>query len=253
MRPDRVLSLAQFLSFLTASTEVGDGVVRALVLGGLAPLNVAAGNLYLNDGNGSIALVGSHGFSPEELDDFRVISLSLPFPLTMAVNTREPVLVSVDGVMERYPLFQASKSARSWEAQAERIEKAELVSVPLLWQGVCIGAVGLVLGTSSRWDAADLNFIDAACNALTLWIVGRQGGQPQLPGQRSSRAGRQLTDRQRDVLRLIELGKSNAAIAAALGFSVSTVKADVASAMSTLGAADRQRASEVARELGLLD
>ncbi len=67
-----------------------------------------------------------------------------------------------------------------------------------------------------------------------------------LPGQVA------ITPRELEVLRLVELGASNAAIAEDLGLSLQTVKAYLSSAMRKLDASNRSAAVHAARVYGLL-
>jgi len=62
-----------------------------------------------------------------------------------------------------------------------------------------------------------------------------------------------LTDRERDVLRLIASGKSNKAIAKALFLSVGTVKGYVSKVLSKLRVQDRTQAALLAVREGLVD
>jgi DNA-binding NarL/FixJ family response regulator len=64
---------------------------------------------------------------------------------------------------------------------------------------------------------------------------------------RSARA--KLTDRQKEVLRLLARGRTNKDIARQLGLSESTAKFHVASLLRTLGADNRAEAAALAREL----
>ena len=61
-----------------------------------------------------------------------------------------------------------------------------------------------------------------------------------------------LSERERDVLRLIARGASNKEIAAALFLAEGTVKNHVTNVLAKLGARDRTQAALRARELGLL-
>jgi DNA-binding NarL/FixJ family response regulator len=61
-----------------------------------------------------------------------------------------------------------------------------------------------------------------------------------------------LTERQIEVLRLVERGCSNKAIARDLGLSLSTVKTHLRTAFSRLNAASRTQAIARARERGVL-
>lgn len=64
--------------------------------------------------------------------------------------------------------------------------------------------------------------------------------------------GEQLSDRETDVLRLLEQGKSNADISKSLGISESTVKFHMNNIMSKLHVSDRTQAVVVASRRGLL-
>jgi len=62
-----------------------------------------------------------------------------------------------------------------------------------------------------------------------------------------------LTDRQRDVLRLVADGRSNPEIASELHVSLNTVKTHVVHVLHRLGVTDRTQAAVRAAQLGLLD
>lgn len=62
-----------------------------------------------------------------------------------------------------------------------------------------------------------------------------------------------LTARQRDVLTLLVLGRTNKAIARELGLAEATVKVHVTTLLKLLDARNRTEAAQHARELGLLD
>jgi DNA-binding NarL/FixJ family response regulator len=61
-----------------------------------------------------------------------------------------------------------------------------------------------------------------------------------------------VTERQKQILRLVEVGKSNTGIALALGYSVSTIKQELQRVMRAMGVSDRTEAAARARSLGLL-
>jgi DNA-binding NarL/FixJ family response regulator len=71
-----------------------------------------------------------------------------------------------------------------------------------------------------------------------------RSGSVAHPGARAK-----LTDRQKQVLRLLARGRTNKDIARQLGLSESTAKFHVASLLRTLGADNRAEAAALAREL----
>ncbi|MGC7098149.1 response regulator [Amycolatopsis lurida] len=71
-------------------------------------------------------------------------------------------------------------------------------------------------------------------------------------GDQARRQVRQLTPAERDVLRLVGTGASNAEIAAELFISAGTVKAHLSRVLTQLGCANRVQAAIVAHEAGLL-
>jgi len=86
--------------------------------------------------------------------------------------------------------------------------------------------------------------------AVTRRLIAEFAGQPR-PG-RPPRELTGITDREREVLRLVGLGMSNAEIAAALYISMGTVKTHVARLLAKLGARDRVQLVITAYEAGLV-
>ena len=70
---------------------------------------------------------------------------------------------------------------------------------------------------------------------------------------RPPKHGAPLSPRERDVLTLLPLGKTNAEIAGVLGTSPLTIKNHVQNLLSKLGASNRIIAVGIARQLGLVD
>ena len=86
--------------------------------------------------------------------------------------------------------------------------------------------------------------------AVTRRLIERFAGQTRPDRKPRDLTG--VTDREREVLRLVGLGLSNAEIAAALYISAGTVKTHVARLLAKLGARDRVQLVITAYEAGLV-
>ena len=86
---------------------------------------------------------------------------------------------------------------------------------------------------------------------VTRRLIGQFAGQPR-PG-REPRELTGITGREREVLRLVGLGMSNAEIAAALYITPGTAKTHVARLLAKLGARDRVQLVITAYQAGLID
>ena len=117
------------------------------------------------------------------------------------------------------------------------------------------GASGFLVKDLALDDILNAIRVVAAGDAIiapgvTRRLIGRFASEP--------RAGRELreltgiTDREREVLRLVGLGMSNAEIAAALYITVGTAKTHVARLLAKLDARDRVQLVITAYETGLV-
>jgi DNA-binding NarL/FixJ family response regulator len=85
---------------------------------------------------------------------------------------------------------------------------------------------------------------------VTRRLIEEFAGQPR-PG-RKPRELTGITDREREVLRLVGLGMSNAEIAAVLYITAGTTKTHIAHLLAKLGARDRVQLVIIAYEAGLV-
>ncbi len=86
---------------------------------------------------------------------------------------------------------------------------------------------------------------------VTRRLIGRFTSQPHSGRKPLELTG--ITEREREVLRLVGLGMSNAEIAAALYISLGTAKTHVARLLAKLGARDRVQLVITAYQAGLVD
>jgi DNA-binding NarL/FixJ family response regulator len=84
-------------------------------------------------------------------------------------------------------------------------------------------------------------------------VTRRLIGQFASPSRAKPRELAVITDREREVLRLVGLGMTNAEIAATLYITVGTARTHVARLLAKLGARDRVRLVITAYQANLLD
>lgn len=119
-------------------------------------------------------------------------------------------------------------------------------------RAVELGAAGYLLKSTTREQllsalrhvAAGYCYVQAEVTAPLL---------EQVAGRVPSPAPPELTDRERDVLRLVAAGQANRQIAAHLGIGEATVKAHLREAFARLNAVNRAEAVATALQRGLLD
>lgn len=122
-----------------------------------------------------------------------------------------------------------------------------------LFDAVRAGAAGYLLKDSTR---------DALVAAIEGTAAGRSYVDPTIAGRLLDELAKgssaptrvelgSLTDRERDVLRLLGRGLNNADIAARLHLSDGTVRNHVSAILQKLGVADRTQAALVAVQVGL--
>jgi len=127
------------------------------------------------------------------------------------------------------------------------------------------GASGFLVKDMALEDILTAVRVVAAGEAMiapgvTRRLIGQFAGQQGSGRQGSGRQGSErkpreltgITDREREVLRLVGLGMSNAEIAAALYITVGTVKTHMARLLAKLGARDRVQLVITAYEAGLV-
>ena len=251
MELDRTTALSYFLRFLAGNPD-GDAATRALVLGALAPLGAIAASLYASDGDVALELVGNYGIDEELVSGYRVVSTAMPMPLAEAFVTLNPVVLPESELVTRYPILSTEPSLA--DGTAMNGGKGTLVCAPVLNSGVAIGAVALLQAERYEWQPADWQYLDGITAGISMWmnnqreiLVDRWRRSAPAP-QRDVR----ISERQREILELVGLDRTNGEIAKSLGYSVPTIKKDLQHLMKLLATHDRRSTAGRAREIGLL-
>ncbi len=251
MELDRTTALSYFLRFLAGNPD-GDAATRALVLGALAPMGAIAACVYAHDGDESLELAGNYGIDEELVSGYRVLSLAMPMPLAEAFITLNSIVLPESELVSRYPILSTEPSLV--DGTAMNGGKGTLVFVPILNSGVAIGGVIILQADLHEWQPADWQYLDGITAALSMWmnnqreiLVDRWRRSAPAP-QRDIR----ISERQREILELVGLDRTNGEIAKSLGYSVPTIKKDLQHLMKLLATHDRRSTAGRAREIGLL-
>jgi len=241
--------LPQFLRFLAALPNP-DAVARSLQLGPLALFDFGAMSIVrvVND---TLVLTGAHGYTHEEIDRYYQVPLTMPTPFSRCVQESEVLIDEIETVLDSFSALKMDEDF--WNGFMARMGVGQVVSAPILSQGIVIGVYGGITRTKREWTSQDIALINGLSAALGLWMTNPDAPVPRpdrLENQKS--AAICLSPRQQQILMLVEEGHSNASISHTLGFSVSTVKQELQKAMRATRVTDRSHAATRARELNLL-
>lgn len=219
-------------------------------MGPMAAFDTGAVSLTRIQGD-ALELNGTCGYTSGEIDGYWRVPLSVPTPFSQCVLESEVLIDEIEEVTSRFAALQVDESL--WQGFIDRFGVGQVVSAPIIVQGTVIGAYGGITRSKRSWTSRDFAVLDGISAVLGLWMT-----HPDTPTQRSDRMSERdagllhLTARQQQILSLVELGKSNTGIAAALGYSPSTIKQELQRVMRSMGVSDRQEAASRARSLGLL-
>lgn len=247
---ERDVALLRLLAYL-GDHPAPDQVIRTLVTEPLALLGIRGAALFLVHDH-HLTAIGNHGFTEAEYARYKEIPTGIDMPLTRAVRDRVPCVVRISEAFADFPAISVEEPTIS--AMVERLAIDHMGGVAITADGRCIGAISFA-SSGSEWDAAAIGWLASIAAALGLWLSHPdiQRLIPFTAGIDEPAATLNLTDRQREILRLIASGRSNMAIAAELGFSNSLVKQEIQRILRSLRASTRSEAVIRARELALLD
>lgn len=252
MELDRTTALTYFLRFLAGNPD-GDAAARALVLGAMAPLGTMAAHVYAHDRESTLELVGNYGMDEDTMTSYRVIATTMPMPISEAFVTLNPVMIAEVDLIEHYPILQADPTMVDGSARGNN-NQGTLIYGPIMNSGVAIGAAGFVQADRREWEPADWQYLDGVLAGLSMWL----NNQREILVDRWRRAAPspqrevRISERQREILELVGLDRTNGEIAKSLGYSVPTIKKDLQHLMKLLGTHDRRSTAGRAREIGLL-
>lgn len=236
-----------FLRLLCTQPD-GHAVAFALVNGPCAPFGAKGCAIFLIDTERSnLILVGEHGFGAGSLERYQVIPLGVEIPGTQVFRTGEPLVLRGQEAEEKFPLLAAFYQAEPNERESDWI------CLPLTYLGVGIGVIVISCPPGTQWGWNEQSHFTGFAAAISLWarLQLTTANLSYAGSRRANGTSVALTERQRQVLTGIQHGWPNKVIARELGYSISTIKAEVQEILARLGAADRRDAILKAQRAGI--
>ena len=191
--------------------------------------------LFLMEGPGDIEVVGQAA----EGEDALVVAAKL-----------KPDVILMDLVMPRMNGIETTRRLAAAGIPARVLVLTTFAEDDQVRDAIQAGAIGYLLKDVQRSDLVAA-IRAAAAGRTTLHPEAQQKLLRQLTTPQAASPFEALTERERDVLRLIAKGKSNKAIANTLKLSVGTVKGYVSAVLAKLGARDRTQAALIAVRNGM--
>jgi NarL family two-component system response regulator LiaR len=194
---------------------------------------------------------GLNLFLSEEADDVEVVGEAANGEEAVAAALQlRPDVILMDVMMPRMDGIEALRRIRASGVPSQVLMLTTFAEEAHVRQAIQAGAIGYLMKDVLRAE-------------LVAAIRAAAEGRPTLHPEAQSRLMSHLTtppapspldvltDRERDVLRLIARGKSNKAIASTLSLSVGTVKGYVSAILAKLGVGDRTQAALLAVRNGI--
>lgn len=222
----------------------GDAVAYAMVRGLLAPYGAEMAMIYAARPDGQVLdLVGSHGLGRREIAAYSIVTADMHLPGAETYRTGAEKFMAAKVVAEEYPL--AAPFFR------ELPPSGDIGFVPLMHRGAPMGFLVITFAgpVDRSWQLRAT--LQGMVDATTLWMIADSalhGESRALTGQRPPL---EFTARQREILVRMREGSTTRDIAQVLGYSVATIKADVATLSAMLGAKGRGDLLARAKRAGL--
>jgi DNA-binding NarL/FixJ family response regulator len=191
----------------------------------------------------------------EERDDLELVGEAADGEQAVALARElDPDVILMDVRMPHLDGVEATRRLVDANTRAKILVLTTFDLDEYVYAAIRAGASGFLLKDVQPTDLVDAIRVVAAGNSLfgpaaTERLVARfSTGGPSLP----TRSLDDLTDREREILRLLASGRSNAELARELHLSETTVKTHVSAVLRKLGVRDRVQAVIAAYDAGLV-
>lgn len=214
-------------------------------------LSTVATALFLRRDD-ELIVAGTSGFHDHELVNGAAIPMDWDYPAIRSITDGEARFIASQDLLATFGGPDPESTARLH--LCTRIEDGGVVAVPILLRGRPVGVIEWYVDRppDTTWETTSLLWV--LSNVTAVWLSHpsprRHLGAATAQEQPSPRV--ELTPRQVEVLRGVQRGRTNIALAALLNLSESTIKQELSKVMAALGAPSRTAAVQKAGRFGLL-
>lgn len=239
-------SLAAFLRML-ADVPDPDTVAASIargVLSAFRPKLSAIG--FIRAEQQVLTMEGLYGVDPGIRHHYAAVPLDTDIPATVCYRTNEVVTSPLGRVAADFPLTAPYVTSRQTPPEGE------FSAFPIRSRGVVIAVLGLEFPDPPAEPWFLRSAVSTISGPLALWATLRARLDDGADTYWSRRPDRPLTitERQRTIIALVRDGQTNRQIADGIGFSVPTIKAELARLCELLGASGRSDLAEKAARAG---
>ena len=228
-------SLAAFLRMLadnpdpdTVAASIAQGVLSAF-----RPSVTAIGFVHLE--RQVLAVVGGFGLDPEIRHLYAAVPLDTDIPATVCYRTNAIVTTPSARLAVDYPLVAPYVNAGPVP------EHGEATTFPIRHQGAVIAVLGVEFGDPIAEPWFLRSAVSTISGPLAMWAALRMhlDDGPDTYWSRRPDQPLTVTKRQQRIIALVREGRTNQQIATEIGFSVPTIKSELARLCALMGATNR--------------
>lgn len=207
----------------TVAAAIGQGALSAF-----QPIFTAIG--FIDVDRQVLALVGASGRDP---GPYSAVPLHADIPATLCYRRNEVVTTPSARLAEEFPLVA------SYVGSGPRLDQGEAYTFPIRHRGGVIAVLGMEFAepVAAPWFLRTA--VSTLSGPLALWTALRMHADNGADPLRRPDRALDITERQRRIIALVREGRTNAQIATEIGFSVPTVKSELARLSMLLGSSTR--------------
>jgi len=239
-------SLAAFLRTLADNPDPDTvaGSIAQGVLSAFQPIVTVIGFIHLD--RQVLSAVGMFGIDPEVRNHYAAVPLDTDMPATVCYRTNAIVTTPSARLADDYPVVAPYVNS------GPSPEHGEATAFPIRHRGAVIAVLGLEFARPVAEPWFLRSAVSTIAGPLAMWSALRMALDDGPDTYWSRRPERPLTVtvRQRRIIALVREGRTNAQIAAEVGFSVPTIKSELAKLCVLLGAANRSDLATTAARAG---